>query len=226
MVGLIILIILSWGLLWLFDKSNLWILGINPTIRRNLDLTFGFLASSFICAFSFILIILLSKTKLTINTDYSLLIFLKSFFWVIKSVLTEEFFFRGALLYIAIKKIGIKGACILASIAFGIYHWFSYGVLGNIPQMIYIFILTGIGGLVFSYAFALTKSLYLPIGLHLGWNFVTVVVFSQGPLGKQLLISSGGQLLGILWSIFFFIYQVVVLAFVTYWYLKRHKNLY
>jgi membrane protease YdiL (CAAX protease family) len=143
---------------------------------------------------------------------------------MLKSVLGEELLFRGALLYIGIKKLGLKNACILSSIIFGIYHWFSYGILGDFPQMIYIFFLTGIGGLLFAYSFALTKSIYLPVGLHLGWNLINVVIFSNGPLGKQMLLYSGGQQLDGLWTTIFFIYQITVLPFVTYLYLWRQKT--
>jgi len=41
-----------------------------------------------------------------------------------------------------------------------------------------------------AYAFAKTGSIILPIALHLGWNLVTIQVFSNGPIGDQLLIKS------------------------------------
>lgn len=156
-----------------------------------------------------------------VNPGFDLTTFLNSTYWMLKSVLTEELLFRGALLYIAIKKLGIRNACLLSSVAFGIYHWFSYGVWGNVVQMIYIFILTGVGGLLFACSFALTKSIYLPVGLHLGWNLVSVVVFSQGQLGNQWLITSGGNPLTGFWTIIFFIYQITILPFAAYLYLRN-----
>ena len=77
---------------------------------------------------------------------------------------------------------------------------------------------------MFAYAFALTRSLYLPFGLHLGWNIVSAVVFSQGPLGNQLLIVEGGMQIGAAWSVLNFFYQVMVLPLLTFVYLKK-KNL-
>jgi hypothetical protein len=91
--------------------------------------------------------------------------------------------------------------------------------------MIYIFFITGAGGLLFAYSFSLTKSMYLPIGLHLGWNLIHVVIFSGGPLGKQMLLFSNGQSLDGLWTTIFFIYQIAALPLVTYLYLRRKKNL-
>jgi membrane protease YdiL (CAAX protease family) len=223
MIGLITELVVSWILLWLFNKSNLLVLGLKPSKKRILDFTFGLISSSILCGLSFYLVAKISNTKLDVNPNFTAKTFFNSTFWMLKSVLGEEFLFRGALLYIGIKKLGLKNACILSSIAFGVYHWFSYGIFGNIPQMIYIFILTGIGGLLFAFSFARTKSMWLPIGLHLGWNLISVVVFSQGPLGNQMLISSGGHRIEGIWSTFFFIYQIATLPLVTYLYLRGQK---
>jgi hypothetical protein len=144
---------------------------------------------------------------------------LTSSWWTLKSVLYEELIFRGALLYILIKKMGVRAACIISAICFGFYHWFTYGVLGNPLQMAIIFTMTGIWGAMFAMAFARTKSLYLPIGLHFGWNFISAVIFSQGPLGKQLLVMSGDQHLGAILSAVVLIFQVLAVPAVTYYYL-------
>jgi hypothetical protein len=146
--------------------------------------------------------------------------------WTGKSVLFEELIFRGALLYILIQKIGIKTACLISSIAFGIYHWFSYEVLGNPIQMIYLLFSTGLLGFMFALSFAKTKSLYLPIGLHLGWNLFNIVVFSQGPLGRQLLINdNNGQRLSGLPSIALLLFQIFSIPIIVYVYLRRYEKL-
>ena len=72
--------------------------------------------------------------------------------------------------------------------------WFSYEVFGAPVQMIYVFVLTGMFGLMLAYAFAKTGSLFLPVALHLGWNLTTGMVFSNGPLGEQLLIPSQAEM--------------------------------
>ena len=221
---LIIELLVSASLLWVYDKSNLLVLGINPTKPRMKDLAFGFISSGTLCAVSLFVISIITRTLVTLNPDFTWVIFLSSFFWMLKSVLIEELLFRGVILYVGIKKLGIHWACVLSSIAFGIYHWFSYNVFGDVAQMIYVFFVTGVGGILFAYAFALTRSLYLPIGLHLGWNVVNVVVFSQGPLGKQMFVYDGGQPLNTMWSISFFLYQVIVLPLVTYFYITRRKS--
>jgi uncharacterized protein len=106
----------------------------------------------------------------------------------IKSVLYEELIFRGALFYILIKKVGATKAIWISSTAFGMYHWFSQGSLGEPIPMLITFVVTGTMGLVLAYGYSKTQSLYVPIAIHFGWNAVQQVVFSNGPIGKRLLI--------------------------------------
>lgn len=178
MAGIFVELILSWVLLWFFDKSSPLALGIVPTQKRLFDLIFGLVISSLVAGFGLYMVVYISKSTIEINSNFTTSIFFDRLFWMLKSVLYEELIFRGALLYIAISKFGINKACILSSVAFGIYHWFTFGALGNIPQMTYVFIMTGIAGAVFAMSFAISKSMWLPIGLHLGWNVVSNIVFS------------------------------------------------
>jgi membrane protease YdiL (CAAX protease family) len=59
--------------------------------------------------------------------------------------------------------------------------------------MILLFIGTGLMGYVWALAFAKTESIMLPLGLHLGWNMVNNTLFSKGPLGELVLISTNGN---------------------------------
>jgi membrane protease YdiL (CAAX protease family) len=189
-----------------------------------LDLGAGFIVSGCFSALVILLITVFAHYNWRVNSGFTFRSFLASFGWMLRSVLVEELVFRGAVLYIAIKRLGVIKGCILSAVAFGIYHWFSYEAFGNPAQMIYIFIITGIGGFMFAYAYAKTNSLYLPIGLHFGWNFVNVVIFSNGPLGQQLLIWSNGGELTLVHSIILFIFQTFALPAVVLWYLGFFKR--
>lgn len=50
----------------------------------------------------------------------------------------------------------------------------------------------GVLGLMCALAFAKTQSIALPIGLHLGWNLVSYLGFSTGPLGPGLFVPGNG----------------------------------
>lgn len=176
---LLIELAISWLLLWIFKKENLRVLGLLPSMKRWENVIFGFLIAAFICGFNYFLQTIFSGSSWFLNTDFTLQDFFYSSWWNLRSVLYEEFIFRGALLYLAINFIGVKKGCILSAICFGIYHWFSMNAFGNWWFMIYLFLGTGIMGYIFAWAYAKTNSLYLPIGLHFGWNFLNNVIFSR-----------------------------------------------
>jgi uncharacterized protein len=219
MLGLIVELIISWLLLWIFYKKGLLVLGIVPTQSRLFNLFFGILTAAVCCSLYYLFFTFFTTNKWTINNEFTGQKLLAGSWWTLNSVLYEELIFRGALLYILIKKLGVRTACITSAICFGVYHWFTSGALGNPLQMTIIFIMTGIWGAMLAMAFARTKSLYLPIGLHFGWNFISIVIFSQGPLGNQLLIISGEQKLGGALSTAVFIFQLFAVPGITYWYL-------
>jgi uncharacterized protein len=116
----------------------------------------------------------------------------RSVLWNVNSVLYEELLFRGYLLYQAVRRLGARRGVLLAATAFGVYHWFSYGIVGNVVMMAFVFILTGAFGFMLAVAFVKTRSIALPIGLHLGWNLVAYAGFSTGPLGPVLFVPGNG----------------------------------
>jgi hypothetical protein len=123
-----------------------------------------------------------------LNPRLSFKLIFEGLWWNIKSVMFEELIFRGILFYILIKRLGMWWAIAISSISFGMYHWFSHETFGNPVQMIITFITTGLMGFVYAYGYAKTFSLYVPIAIHLGWNLIRSVVFSQTVIGDQLLV--------------------------------------
>ena len=187
MLGLLVIIVVSWLLLHFVVKENIDALGIIPNGKRIVEFLVGFLFIILITLLTiYIESILLSVDwKLKSELNYSL--FFDSFIYHLKSALTEDLVFRGALLYILIKKIGIQKGIILSAIAFGIYHWFSYGMIsGPIIPLIYIFIITGFTGYVWAYTFNKTKSIFMPLGFHLGFNFLMTLFYTSQPYGELL----------------------------------------
>jgi uncharacterized protein len=225
MVGILVEVALSWLILWVLAKKHLTVLGIIPTKTRLIHLLIGFLLAVFCCFLYFSVKTYFEKSEWIINKNFTAMAALKSSWWVVISVLFEELIFRGALLYLAIKIMGVTKACLLSAICFGIYHWFSYGAFGNPVQMFFIFLMTGLWGYMFAMAFAKTKTLYLPVGLHFGWNLVQTVVFSQGPLGDQLIFKYTGEPISGMQSLLAFAVQLFTLPLLCLWYLRRYGKL-
>jgi membrane protease YdiL (CAAX protease family) len=226
MAGLAVELIVSWLLLWLVEKQNLSALGFFPTKSRIENIIVGFLASSLLCATYHLSTTIFAGNVWNLNHPYNARLFLEASWWTLRSVLFEELIFRGALLYIAIQKLGLNKACILSAVSFGVYHWFSYNVFGNPLPMLIIFVITGIAGLTFAFAFGYTRSIYLPIALHFGWNLVSDVVLSNGPLGEQMFTSENSNRIQGLWSVLATLFQLLAMPAVTFWYLKKRAIFY
>lgn len=184
MIGIVVQLTLSWLIIWWFDKGNLSVLGWQPTVVRLRHFLLFSLVTSACCASGFGLRIYAGQEIWERNPALTMNQTLSAIGWNIKSVLFEELIFRGALFYILWKKLGATKAMIISSTAFGIYHWFSQELWGNTTQMVIVFLLTGIMGMVYAYGYVKTKSLYVPCAIHFGWNITQGFVFSHGSIGN------------------------------------------
>lgn len=220
MFGIIVELIISWVLLWIVCKKHLSVLGFRPTKHRMTSLIAGFLIAASCCTVWQLMTTAFIDNSWAFNKQATTKGILESSRWTFVSVIYEELIFRAALLYIAIKKLGAVRACILSAVCFGIYHWFSYNIFGNPLMMFIVFLMTAIVGLSWAFAFAKTGSLYLPIGLHLGWNLFSIVVFSNGNFGQAILVKANNNQNQGLLSWFVFLFQVLALPMLTLWYLK------
>ncbi|WP_300663069.1 CPBP family intramembrane glutamic endopeptidase [Fluviicola sp.] len=224
MTGILIGLAISWLLLWFFAKENLGVLGFAPTRSRIIMLGTGLLLSGVCCILYHLFKTSLAGNNWILNKQITPAIVLKSTWWTFVSVLFEELVFRGVILYLFIKIWGIKPACILSAVSFGIYHLFSYNAFGNPVLMVVVFLMTAILGLALAYGFAKTQSLYLPIGLHFGWNFFNIIIFSSGPLGAQLFIKANTNELQGIASLAVLLFQITALPLLTWWYLNYIKK--
>ena len=227
MLGVLVVFSLSWLLLWLFTKEHIIALGIIPNGRRLREFSIGLSLMALFCVINLLGQSHFKEISYVRNPDYGFWESLDGVWWTFKAALFEELIFRGAILYLLIKKIGINWACIISALAFGIYHWFSYQMFGRgIIPMIYVFLLTGAAGWMFAYAFARTRSIYAPLGLHFGWIVISIVVFSNGPLGNSLFVIEGEALeLGSWEQLLFFLWQTVIIPVSITWYIAKKYSL-
>lgn len=226
MLGIVIQLAISWLVVWLFEKGNLNCLGLLPAKKRLADFGLFFIITAACSALGFLLQILIAKQSWQLNPDISFLLILKGIWFVVKAVLFEELIFRGVLLYVLIKKIGATKAIVISAAAFGIYHWFSHELWGNPVQMAIEFFTSGAMGLVLAYGYAKTKSLYVPVAIHFGWNIVQMVVFSGNTIGEQVFIEVRPRPVV---TVSYFSYFIMLLLpivsclVINWWMLKKYK---
>ncbi|WP_432835686.1 lysostaphin resistance A-like protein [Dactylosporangium sp. CA-092794] len=117
--------------------------------------------------------------------------------FMVAAAVTEELIFRGVLFRIVEERIGTWWALALTGLLFGLSHLLNEhaSLWGAIA------IAVEAGGMLAA-AYAATRSLWVPIGLHFGWNFAEAGIFGtvvSGKDGSQGLLDgamSGPTLLG------------------------------
>lgn len=110
---------------------------------------------------------------------------------LLPTVAAEEFLFRGYLFTKTIEKSSVLWANILFGILFTLVHVFDSTVINNPAKILFFSITIPIGHLLFATAMLKSKSLYFPIGIHLGNNWATMhLISSQTSSDSIFLISN------------------------------------
>jgi hypothetical protein len=204
------LIALSWLTIYLLEKRNILRSWLTPVNQRAKEFMVGFLLIGFLCLVSQFVLSSISNTGWTLSDEITLNRFLTASFYDVNSVLFEELLFRGILLYGLIKVSTQQAGMILSAILFGVYHWYSYGVIGNMTGMILVLLTTGFMGYVFALACTKTGSIVFPIGLHLGWNWINSTFFSNEPNGAVVLVPDQSVAMEGFFALFSFLWYLLI----------------
>jgi uncharacterized protein len=98
----------------------------------------------------------------------------------VQPAIFEEIVFRGFLYRLSAKLLGTWGGLALTSVLFGAAHAFNAGA--TVGSSVAIALEAGV---LLGAAFALTQRLWLPIGLHLAWNFAEGNIFGMSVSGGE-----------------------------------------
>lgn len=93
------------------------------------------------------------------------------FIWFIFVAWNEELVYRGYIMQSLVSGLNLTAGILISSIYFGIEHLSNPNSNGMAVAGIFLI------GLFFAYAYVRTNQLWLPMGLHLGWNFFESAVF-------------------------------------------------
>jgi len=91
----------------------------------------------------------------------------------------EELAFRGVLFRMVTERFGTATALVVSAVVFGLLHGLNPGATIVSTAAIAIE-----AGLLLGAAYALTRNLWFPIGLHLGWNFTEGGIFGTSVSGS------------------------------------------
>ncbi len=102
------------------------------------------------------------------------------FLFAVLAGITEEILFRGLLFRLTSKIVGTWGALLFTSALFGLAHAANPGATFSSSLAIALE-----AGVLLGAAYAATQRLWLPIGLHIGWNFTEGSVFGMSVSGTS-----------------------------------------
>ena len=164
------------GRLWL-DRRSFASLGLRITLKSWQDLLAGFLIGAVIMALVFAAeraagLLTIKSVAWNGNSIGQISLMLAAMLIIfILAGWQEELYFRGYLLQNLKDGLNLGWAVIISSLIFGAAH------LGNPNSLAASVIGIFLAGVLMALGYARTRRLWLPIGLHIGWNFFEGPVF-------------------------------------------------
>ncbi|WP_298421315.1 CPBP family intramembrane glutamic endopeptidase [uncultured Kordia sp.] len=188
MLGLLVIIVVSWALLYFIANKNIEVLGIVPTGKRIIQFIIGIVVIMPISLLNIYIETIVLNIEWELQSSINYQIVFDAFVYHLRSALTEDLVFRGAILYILINRLGVNWGISISALCFGVYHVFSYGMIeAGIISILYVILITGFMGYVWAYTFHKTKSIMLGLGFHVGVNLCNTFFFKSQPYGELIL---------------------------------------
>lgn len=183
--AVIFLAIATW---YLYKRENktLHNIGVNLKIKNLILLPLGALigASIYLIA-KYLRTVYLGET-FNISSEINTQNILYALYAILPTVAVEEFLFRGYLFKKTIEISSVIKANIIFSILFMSIHVLDTDVLQNPGMIIMLTISIPVGHLLFATAMLKSKSLFFPIGIHLGNNWATRHLASMSNDGESI----------------------------------------
>jgi membrane protease YdiL (CAAX protease family) len=215
------------------DKKSLNDIGLNFKRKNLFFLPLGILigAIAFLIA-KYLRAIYLGETfNLSTEVNYNSILY--GLYAILPSVAVEEFLFRGYLFKKTIEISSVIKANIIFSVLFTLIHVFDGGVINNPGMILFLIISIPVGHLFFATALLKSKSLFFPIGIHLGNNWATRHLITENNNGESFLFISDHAtfetwpsfiIFIVLWNSFFLLVTFIIWKWNDFPFLKRRKK--
>ena len=169
----VILLLLATWVMYKTDNKSLNAIGLNFKLKNISFLLFGvfigavtFFAAKYARA-------LYTGESFEISNSFEYPAILSAFYFILPQVTTEEFLFRGYLFKKTIEISSVVMANIIFSILFMLIHVLDENIMSNIGMIVFMTITIPVGHLLFATALLKSRTLFFPIGIHLGNNWAT-----------------------------------------------------
>lgn len=226
MVGILVILAVSWALLHFVQKTNLNALGFTPVGKRLFEIALGFLVLGIVQVSFVVDEAWITNATWEWKQELSIGLLFDAFKYHLISALTEDLVFRGAILFILFQRLGAKKGMWISAIVFGVYHVFSYGMIesGQLLGIVIVILMTGFMGYAWAYVFYKTKSIAMGLGMHWGWNMMQSFFKEGEPYGELLVTITNQTSIGDWWSLVFTLVYSTVPPLVCIWFVRLYTK--
>ena len=183
----VILLVLTTWLLFKTDKKSLKDIGLNLSFKTISFLPLGLLIGVVAFVLAKYVRGLYAGETLEITTSsihYNEMLY--ALYIILPTVAVEEFLFRGYAFKKTIEKTNVIVANIIFATLFMLVHILDSGVIQNKGMVLFLVITIPIGHLLFATALLKSKTLFFPIGIHLGNNWATHHMVAKSNNGNSV----------------------------------------
>ena len=183
----VILLVLTTWLLFKTDKKSLKDIGLNLSFKTICFLPLGLLIG--VVAFVLAKYVRGLYTGETLEVTTSSIHYnemLYALYIILPTVAVEEFLFRGYAFKKTIEKTNVIVANIIFATLFMLVHILDSGVIQNKGMVLFLVITIPIGHLLFATALLKSKTLFFPIGIHLGNNWAAHHMVAKSNNGSSV----------------------------------------
>lgn len=116
--------------------------------------------------------------------DYKVLLY--GFYTILPAVMIEELLFRGYLFKKTVEVSNVVIANIIFGVLFMLVHILDREIIQHRAMVLFLMITIPVGHLLFATALLKSKTLYFPIGIHLGNNWATRHLITKSNNGESI----------------------------------------
>lgn len=228
----ICLLIATW-ILFLTDKKSLNSIGLNFKLKNLKFLPLGILIGAGVFLLAKYFRALYTGEVFNVSEDINYKSIFYGLYIILPTVAVEEFLFRGYLFKKTIEISSVVKANIIFSILFMLIHVFDRDVINNPGMIVFLVISIPVGHLFFATALLKSKSLFFPIGIHLGNNWATRHLITNSNTGESFLFISNNTSFEtwpsfvffiLLWNSIFLMATFIIWKWNDFTFLKRLKK--
>ena len=189
----ILLFVVTW-VLFKTEKRSIREIGLNVNLKNMSFLPLGVLVGMMAFFGAKCLSALYLGETIRLNTSIDFLSILYAFYFILPQVATEELLFRGYIFKKTIEVSNVTVANMIFSILFMLIHVLDEGVLSNTGMIIMLVVSIPVGHLLFATALLKSKTIFFPIGIHLGNNWATRHLINNSKLKDSVFYVENGMI--------------------------------